>query len=132
MRWVVLVLLVACGQKAKPRPPPAELEVTGAASIAGEWVADDEMSSYALSIQPDGTLVGRTDRGKLPACDRIGTLTGDGRELALAMTKNTCEQADPHPGNGSLEIASFTGNTLTLVFTIDGAAERRTYTRKPN
>jgi hypothetical protein len=132
MRWLLLITLVACGAKAKPQPPPAELEVTGPASIAGDWVTDDDMSSYALTIQPDGKLVGRIDRGKLPACDRVGVLTGDGRKLALAMTKNTCEQADPHPGNATFEVASFTGTALTIAVTIDGSLERRTYTRRPN
>ena len=133
MRLLLLVALAACGQKAKPAPPPAELEVAGPASIAGDWVADDEMSwSYAMSIKPDGTLVGRVDRGKLPRCDREGTLSGTGKQLQLAMTKNTCEQALAHAGTGQLEVASFTGNALTIVVTIDGKPERRTYTRRAN
>ena len=131
MRLLVLALVVGCGQKAKPAPPPAELEVTGPASIAGDWVADDEMSwSYRLSIKADGTLVGQIDRGKLPRCDREGTLTGTGKQLQLAMTKNTCEQALAHAGTGQLEVASFTGNAMTVVVTIDGKPERRTYTRR--
>jgi len=133
MRLLLLVALAACGQKAKPAPPPAELEVTGAASIAGEWVADDEMSwSYALSIKPDGKLVGKIDRGKLPRCDREGTLSGTGKQLQLAMTKNTCEQAQLHASTGQLEVASYTGSSLTIVVTVDGKPERRTYTRRAN
>ena len=133
MRLLLFAALAACGQKAKPAPPPAELEVAGPASIAGEWVADDEMSwSYALSIKADGSLVGRIDRGKLPRCEREGTLSGTGKQLQLAMTKNTCEQAHAHAGAGQLEVASFTGGTLTVVVTVDGKPERRTYTRRAN
>lgn len=136
MRSLVLaVLAAACGSKAKPAPPPAEVDVTGVASFAGEWVADDNMSwSYALTIRPDGTLMGKIDRGKLPRCEREGTLapSGAARRFKLVMTKNTCEQAIAHAGTAELEVASFTGNALTVVVTTDGVPERRTYTRRPN
>lgn len=137
MRWLVLVLLVVgCGPKPKPQAPPAEQPITGVASIAGEWVADDEMSwSYALTITPDGALVGKIDRGKLPRCDREGTLSpGDGaRKFKLVMTKNTCEQAIANAGTADFEVASYTGNVLTVVVTpANGEAERRTYARRPN
>jgi hypothetical protein len=137
MRWRVLavVALVACGPKAKPAPPPAEREVASIADIAGEWVADDEMSwSYALSIDTGGKLVGRIDRGKLPRCDREGTLTFErARHFKLAMSKNTCEQALAHAGLAELEVASFTGDVLTVIVTPAGApAERRTYRRRPD
>lgn len=136
MRLLAIVVLAAgCGHKAKPAPALAEQEITGIASFAGEWVADDDMSwSYALSIKPDGTLLGKIDRGKLPRCEREGTLSpGAGaRKFKLAMTKNTCEQAIAHAGTAELEVASFTGNALTVVVTTDGTPERRTYTRRPN
>ena len=135
MRWLVLSLVVAgCGPKQKPPAAPAEQPVTGVASIAGEWVADDEMSwSYALSIKPDGALVGRVDRGKLPRCDREGTLSPvEGRKFKLVMTKNTCEQAIANAGTAELEVASYTGNALTVVVTTNGQPERRTYARRPN
>lgn len=136
MRWLVLVVLATgCGSKPRPAPPPAERDVTGVESIAGEWVADDDMSwSYALAIQPDGTLVGKIDRGKLPRCDREGKLApaGTPRRFTLAMTKNTCEQAITHAGTADFEVASFTGDALTVVVTVDGVPERRTYRRRPN
>ncbi len=137
MRWLlVAVFLVGCGPKSKPKPPPAEREVSGVASFAGEWVADDEMSwSYALTIKPDGSLVGHIDRGKLPRCDREGTLAAgaSSHKFKLAMTKNTCEQAMSNAGTADVEIASFTGDVLTIVITpAGGAAETRTYTRRPN
>jgi len=136
MRWLVVVLLVAgCGQRAKPQPPPAEKEITGVASFAGEWVADDEMSwSYRLTIKPDGTLLATIDRGKLPRCDREGTLAAGeaARKFKLAMRKNTCEQAIANAGMADFEVASFTGDVLTIVVTTNGVPERRTYTRRPN
>jgi hypothetical protein len=136
MRWLLVVLCVfGCGSKAKPKPAAAEQEVTGVASIAGDWVADDEMSwSYALSIQANGALVGKIDRGKLPRCDREGKLAaGDApRKFKLDMTKNTCEQSEAHPGKAELEVTSFTGNALTITVTpAGGEAEHRTYTRRP-
>jgi hypothetical protein len=48
------------------------------------------------------------------------------------MTKNTCEQALAHAGTADFEVASYTGNALTVVVTVDGAPEQRTYTRRPN
>ncbi len=127
------MLVIGCGQKAKPPAPAAEREVTGVASVAGDWVTDDEMSwSYALTIEPDGTLLASIDRGKLPRCERRGQLAVDsGRKFKLAMTKNTCEQAVTNAGAASLEVASFTGDVLTIVVTTDGTPERRTYTRRP-
>lgn len=135
MRWLVLALALGCGQKAKPAPPPAEVPIAGIATFAGEWVADDDMSwSYRLTIRPDGALIAAIDRGKLPRCDREGTLAaGDGaRKFKLAMTKNTCEQAIAHAGTADFEVASYTGNVLRVIVTVDGTPEERTYTRKPN
>ena len=136
MRWfLVAACLFGCGQKAQPKPKPTEQEVTGAASIAGEWVTDDEMSwNYSLSIKPDGALVGKIDRGKLPQCDREGKLAPDGpRKFKLNMSKNTCDQSQMHPGMAELEVASFTGNALSIVVTPAGEEpEHRTYQRRPN
>ena len=136
MRWLVVAMLaVGCGQKAKPAPPPAEIPIAGISTFAGEWVADDEMAwSYRLTIKPDGALTGTIDRGKLPRCDREGTLAaGDGpKKFKLAMTKNTCEQALAHAGTADFEVTSYTGNALSIVVTVDGTPEQRTYARKPN
>lgn len=135
MRRLVLgCLLAGCGPAPQPRPAPAELPVTRVADLAGDWVADDDMSwSYALTIRPDGALVGRVDRGKLPRCDQEGTLSAGGaaRRFTLAFRKNTCDAQHTGAGVAAVEVASFTGDTLTLVVTQAGTVERRTYQRRP-
>lgn len=135
MRWVLAgCVLLGCGAAPRPRPAAAELPVTRVADIAGDWVADDDMSwSYALTIRPDGGLAGRIDRGKLPRCDQEGTLTAGGaaRRFTLAYRKNTCDAQHTGAGVAAVEVASFTGDALTLVVTQGGTAERRTYQRRP-
>ncbi|HLL23134.1 MAG TPA: hypothetical protein VK427_13430 [Kofleriaceae bacterium] len=133
-RLVFVVMFAGCGSKPQPKPPPAEREVTGIGTISGEWVADDDMAwSYALTIRPDGAFTGRVDRGKLPPCERAVRLTPKGaRRFALAMTKNTCEPGVAHAGVADVEVASFTGDVLTIVVTAEGRPEQRTYTRRPD
>jgi hypothetical protein len=135
MRWVLGCLVVAsCAKPPPPKPPQAELEITGPASFAGSWVTDDDMDrGYRLVIDQTGKLVLTIDRGKMGRCEQKGTLeTGaDPRSYRIVYTKNTC---DPQYGGTPLEIkiASFTGAALALVITGDGAERRPVYTRDPN
>ncbi|MBX3156851.1 MAG: hypothetical protein KF773_12830 [Deltaproteobacteria bacterium] len=130
---VLAALLAACGSKPAPKKPPAELAVDGPASIAGEWVVDDDMGWYhTLAIAADGAFTLSIDRGKLAPCQQAGRLSpGDkARAFSLALSKDTCHP-DAASATVAVEIGSFTGESLTLVVTGTGGAERRTYQRKP-
>jgi hypothetical protein len=129
----VIVIVAGCSKPPPPKPPPAELAVTGPASIAGDWILDDDMGWYhKLSVDKDGVVVGTIDRGKLAPCETKGSLaTGkEERHFMVTYSKNTC-----HPEDQSVplafEVASFTGEVLTLVVTGKAGNERHTYHRKP-
>jgi hypothetical protein len=130
---VAFAIVSACGSKPTPKPPPAELEITGPASFAGRWVADDDMDfGYSLEIGADGAFLLAIDRGKLGRCEQKGTLAAgtDARSYKIAFAKNTC---DPEYAGGTIDIAiaSFTGSALVVVTTFAGSALRRTYGRDP-
>jgi hypothetical protein len=129
----LLTLAAACGHKPPPKPPPAELPVATIASVAGDWILDDDMGWYhVLSIDKNGKLVGTIDRGKLARCETKGDIASgkEQRHFTLTYAKNTC-----HPEDQSVplafEVASFTGDVLTLVVATKQGPERHTYTRKP-
>lgn len=128
-----LVLVVGCGGPPPPAPPPAELEVAGAASLAGSWVADGELDwYYRLDLDAEGGLSLAVDRGKLGACEQRGLLqpTADPRAYTLVYEKNTCQ---PELGGGpfTLRVESFTGPSLRLAIEGPGLEQRRTYQRAP-
>jgi hypothetical protein len=131
MATATIALVVACGHKASPKKVAAELPVDDIASIAGDWVSDDDMGWYhVLAIARDGALVGTIDRGKLPKCELAGLVVGAPKQFAVTFTKHTCHPED----QGAplvFEVVSFTGDTLTLVIAAHSGPERRTYQRKP-
>jgi hypothetical protein len=141
MRWFVTCLVVVgCGSKPAPRQPPAiEQPVTGVASIAGDWVTDDDedelASSYALVIARDGKLTRTVDRGKLPRCEQVGTLSAaEGeRKFTLVLTKNTCGEGVAGSGVVRVGVSSFTGDRLGVWFGDDAGlgVEFQTYERRP-
>ena len=110
-----------------------QLPVTGIASIAGDWVTDDDMGwNYSLVIDPTGAFLAKLERGKLPGCEQKGTLAAgaEAKRFALALTKNTCEA--PFTA-ANVEVASFTGGELTVVVTPPGGEPQpRTYQRRPS
>jgi hypothetical protein len=125
-------LLVGCGGKPAPKKAAPELPVDGPASIAGEWVVDDDMGFfYTLTIGADGALGRKIDRGKMAPCEEGGKLAAGDKPKAftLAKSKDTCH---PDAANASIavEVASFTGDVLTLVVTTSMGPERRTYRRR--
>jgi len=133
MKLALVLSLCACGSKPTPKPPPAQLEITGPASFAGRWVADDDMDfGYSLEVGADGAFVLVMDRGKLGRCEQKGTLAvgSDPRSYKIAYAKDTC---DREYGGGTIDIAiaSFTGGELVVVTTFAGTAQRRTYARAP-
>lgn len=128
-----ILAAAACGHPPPPKPPPAELPVTSIASVAGEWILDDDMGWYhVLAIDKDGKLVGTIDRGKLAKCETKGDIASgkEQRHFTLTYVKNTCHPEDQSVPLG-FEVASFTGDALTLVITAQQGPERHTYTRKP-
>lgn len=127
------LVLCACGSKPTPKPPPAELEITGPASFAGVWVADDDMSfGYRLEIGADGAYRQVTDRGKLSKCEMKGTLVAgvDARHYTIPAAQVTC---DGPAASAAIEIAitSFTSEHLVVQTSTGGDAQARTYTRAP-
>lgn len=120
----------ACGSKPTPKPPPAELEITGPESLAGRWVADDDMDFYyQLTITRDGTYSLIVDRGKLSRCEQSGLLVAgaDARHYTIPQAKVTCDPVTAL----SITIKSFTGTNLVVETSSEGTAQTRTYTRGP-
>ncbi len=134
MQRVAIVLVVAlsgCGSKPTPKPPPAELEITGPESLVGRWVADDDMDFYyQLTITADGTYSLIVDRGKLARCEQKGLLVvgQDTRHYTITQPKLTCDEPVAAMDIG---IKSFTGFQLVIETTMNGTAQTRTYTRGP-
>lgn len=125
----VLALASGCGSKPTPKPPPAELEITGPASFAGSWVTDDDMSFfYRLTITADGQYTLVIDRGKLSRCETKGTLVGgaDPRQYTIPQAQYTC---DAPATTVALDVAirSFTGEKLV----VESSGSARTYSRAP-
>ena len=125
--WLVLAV-VACGKPPPPKPPPTELRVEQVADVAGRWVAADDMDwGYTMTIEASGVIDVWIDRGKMGRCEQKGTIAAAAsRVFRVTYTRGEC---NPQAVNVPIDmtIASFTGETLTVVV----ADQRRTYQRAP-
>jgi hypothetical protein len=127
---VVVALASGCGSTPAPKPLPAELEITGPESLAGRWVAGDDMDFYyQLTITADGTYSLVVDRGKLSRCEQSGLLVRgeDARHYSILQPRVTCDPVSAL----SITIKSFTGMNLVVQTSIDGTTQTRTYMRGP-
>ncbi len=109
------------------------MEVTGPASVAGRWVADDDMDfGYTLTIGADGGYALVIDRGKLSRCETTGTLVAgaDARHYTLPQAKHTCDGPTTMVAL-EVEIASFTGEQLVVRETGGPTPRRWTFRRAP-
>ncbi len=126
------IALVGCAKPPPPKPPPTELAVTGLATIAGAWVASDDLDwSYRLTIEATGSYLLHVDRNRLGACDEKATLTGivgRPKSYALVFGENQCHREFSGTA-ATLAVTSFTGTTLAVAVTADGLDQRRTFDR---
>ncbi len=136
MRWSTLcVLVAACGSKPPPKHAPAQIPVNGTASIAGTWLANDEIDwFYRLSLVPDGRFALTIERGKMGTCEQRGVLTqGNGPSaFQLRLTKDSCApDGTPLGGELLLSVPSYTGDAMTIMYLVGNTQVRRSYTRDP-
>lgn len=134
MRLVgVLVLVTACGHPPAAKPVTAEHPVTSVADIAGRWVTSDDMDwSYALELGADGKFHLAIDRNKLGACRENGKVAAGPAPQKFQITYETNDCNRDYAGaQMQLEVASFTGDSLTLVISGNGSQEKHVFTRAP-
>jgi hypothetical protein len=119
----------ACSKPPPPRPPPSELRADQVADVAGRWVTNDDLDwGYTMTIEPGGVIDVWIDRGKMGRCEQKGTIAAGGqRVFRVVYTRGEC---NPQVVNVPIDmtIASFTGESLTVVV----AEQRRTYRRAPD
>jgi hypothetical protein len=133
MRALAIVLVVACGHAPPPKPAAAEQPVATIADIAGEWVSSDDMDwSYALALEPGGAIDLRVDRNKMGRCEQKGKVAATDAPKTFLVTyeKNECNR-DYAGASLRMNVASFTGDSLTIVFGGYGSEERHVFTRAP-
>ena len=122
------VVLAACGGAPAREPPPPELPAEQVADVAGTWVSSDAMDwGYKMTIAAPETIDVWLDRNRLGRCEQKGTIEPSSpRVFRVTYTRGEC---NPQAVNIPIElkIASFTGDTLTLVV----GAQTRTYARAP-
>jgi hypothetical protein len=130
---VMLVITVACGHAPPPKPAAAERPVSTVADLAGHWVSSDEMDwSYALALEPSGVIDLFVDRNKMGRCEQKGKIatTDTPKTFLVTYEKNECNR-DYAGASLRMNVASFTGESLTLVFGGYGSEERHVFTRDP-
>ena len=128
-----LVIAAACSHPPPPKAPPAEKPVKTIGDVAGHWVTSDDLDwYYALAVEPTGAIDLVVDRNKLGRCEQKGTVAA-GTEpgtFQLTYAKNECNR-DYNGAALQLKVASFTGDSLTLVISGYGSQESHTYKRDP-
>ena len=131
----LVVGVIGCGH---PAPPPTqtatELPVTGTATFAGSWVTSDDMDyGYRLVIATDGRFAVAVDRGKLGKCEQRGKLAAgaDAKSYKLTLVTDSCSPTGAGGGSLAVTIPSYTGESLTLAYTVGANETRRTYQRDP-
>jgi hypothetical protein len=131
--WALAWALAACGHAPPPKPVPAEQPVHGIADVAGNWVASDDMDwSYALALDPSGTLDLVIDRNKMGKCEEKGKLVpgSEPQKFQITYERNECNR-DYNGAALQLDVASFTGDSLTIVISGYGSQEKHVFTRRP-
>ena len=102
--------------------------------VAGRWVTSDDMDwSYALALDAAGTIDLVIDRNKMGRCEQKGKVApGDApQKFQVTYEKNECNR-DYAGAVLQLEVASFTGDSLTLVLSGFGSQEKHVFTRAPS
>ena len=127
-RPVALAVLVACSKPPPAAPKTTELPADAVGDIAGRWAANDDLDwGYTMTIEPKGVIDVWIDRGKMGRCEQKGTITPAGnRVFRVTYSRGEC---NPEAVGVPIEltIASFTGESLTIVV----GDQRRTYARTP-
>lgn len=136
MRWMlVMLVMAACGNKPAPRHADPQVPVTGAASIAGTWLTNDEVDwFYRLNLFFDGRFALTIERGKMGTCEQNGMLRPGtaGSAFLLTLTKDSCAPGgSPLGGSLAVSVPSYTGEALTLMYLVGNTQIRRSYTRDP-
>jgi len=128
------VVLCACSHPPAKKPPPEEIPIEGTKTFAGVWLTDDDLDwGYRLQIMADGRLLLHVDRGKLGGCDQAGQLV-PGKSMPtfiLTLTKDTCSKTGPTGGQLAVGVKSYTGEQLTIAYSVGEQTVQRTYQRDP-
>jgi hypothetical protein len=123
-----LVVLAACGGGQKKQAAAVELPAEKVADLAGTWVMSDDMDwGYKMTITAPSTIDVWIDRGKMGRCEQKGTMKPSSpRVFQVVYTRGEC---NPQAVNVPIDmsIASFTGQSLTVVV----GDQKRTYGRAP-
>lgn len=131
---LAVALACACSHPPPAAPKPAEKPVGSAADIAGTWRASDDMDyAYAMTIDADGAIDIAIDRNKLGKCESHGKLEPAGpHAFAVTFAHDNCHRTlGADVVTAKLEIASFTGDAITVELTAADLSEHRTYQRAP-
>jgi hypothetical protein len=131
----LVIVAAGCGHPAPaPTHTATELPVTGTATFAGAWVTSDDMDwGYRLVIAGDGRFTVVVDRGKLGRCEQRGKLAAaaDPKSYKLTLVTDSCSPTGAGGGSLAVTIPSYTGESLTLAYTVGTTETRRTYQRDP-